>query len=207
MSEKTHINLSIDRKHQEIIDSFDTNDKSLSKLKKKKKDILKKLNSLENNISNLKNDEFIEVSMDISHLKSELVEINQKLTNIELRKEETEYFLKTTPVLYEYYKEISTNETINDESTQKQCIVKKNNLTSQHRFKPKTVLDFFGQSNLKTEDDDVANTNIINNKIIKSDISNKRGDMLYKYLNIVDPIKASKKKRVVCIFVICVELK
>tara|TARA_A100001015_G_scaffold295886_1_gene375410 strand:+ start:265 stop:393 length:129 start_codon:yes stop_codon:yes gene_type:complete len=41
MSDQSITNLSIDQKHQEIINNFDLNDKSLQKIKKKKKTLKK----------------------------------------------------------------------------------------------------------------------------------------------------------------------
>ena len=156
---------------------------------------------MQNNNDNLKNDDFIEISLQISNLKSQLFEINNKLQNIESKKDENTYFLKTTSVLYEYYSDVSQSNNKIDIIKEKQCTVKKNNLTSQHRYKPKTVLDFFGDNNNqevnnieKNEIDKEKDKPIFNNKIIKSNISNKRGDMLDQYLNLIDPINSSRKK-------------
>ena len=95
--------ITLDAKHNEIIKNFKEEQKNLKKyylelkLEEEKLDKIQKDNNIALNPEDLTT---------IFSIQNNIDELKEKIKNIELQSKETDYFIKTGNILYEYYNEM-----------------------------------------------------------------------------------------------------
>ena len=134
----------LDKKHNEFIDEFNTNEKVvIPKLKNEKNILLKKLN----------NHKEIKSIDDKIFLEDKLNEVNEKIKLLKNKKKK--YYLKNSKYIFEYFE---NKKNINEKSK---------NIINQS--KSKIIGDFF---KIKNDNEDIILNNKQNKNIVKSYLSN-----------------------------------
>ena len=95
--------ITLDAKHNEIIKNFKEEQKNLKKYYLELKLEEEKLDKIQKNDSITLNPEDLTV---IFLIQNNIDEFKEKIKNIELQSKETDYFIKTGNILYEYYNEM-----------------------------------------------------------------------------------------------------
>ena len=95
--------ITLDAKHNEIIKNFKEEQKNLKKYYLELKLEEEKLEKLQKNDSIALNPEDL---TGIFSIQNNIDELKEKIKNIELQSKETDYFIKTGNILYEYYNEM-----------------------------------------------------------------------------------------------------
>jgi len=95
--------ITLDAKHNEIIKNFKDEQKNIKKYYQELKIEQEKLKNLQTNDNILINPSELTIIFDI---QNRIDEIKNKINNIENKTEETDYFIKTGNILYDYYNEI-----------------------------------------------------------------------------------------------------
>ena len=91
--------ITLDAKHNEIIKNFKEEQKNLKKYYLELKSEEEKLDKIQKNDSITLNPEDLTV---IFLIQNNIDELKEKIKNIELQSKETDYFIKTGNILYEY---------------------------------------------------------------------------------------------------------
>jgi hypothetical protein len=95
--------ITLDAKHNEIIKNFKEEQKNLKKY-------YLELKSEEDKLQKIKKDDNITLNpedlTDFFSIQNNIDELKEKIKNIEYQSKETDYFIKTGNILYEYYNEI-----------------------------------------------------------------------------------------------------
>ena len=190
----------LDSKHQEILNLFDNEKKKLPSMKKE----LIKLNNKYKNILTIPNYELTDSQLKEKFaIKDNINSLENNIKRIENNEEELKYFLYTSPILYNYYENIKTigenedsdeDDEINDEENHIDSIQKKNNTNNNTK---NNILNFFSNIEQKNTEE---NTQEINEKIEqqtlpKHKISDyitttenfQRANYRNQYLKIIDP--------------------
>ncbi len=95
--------ITLDAKHNEIIKNFKEEQKNLKKYYLELKSEEEKLEKIQMNDSIALNPEDL---TSIFSIQNNIDELKEKIKNIELQSKETDYFIKTGNILYEYYNEM-----------------------------------------------------------------------------------------------------
>jgi len=95
--------ITLDAKHNEIIKNFKEEQKNLKKYYLELKSEEEKLDKIQQNDSVALNPEDL---TSIFSIQNNIDELKKKIKNIELQSKETDYFIKTGNILYEYYNEM-----------------------------------------------------------------------------------------------------
>jgi hypothetical protein len=95
--------ITLDAKHNEIIKNFKEEQKNLKKYYLELKSEEEKLDKIQLNDSIALNPEDLTA---IFEIQNNIDELKEKIKNIELQSKETDYFIKTGNILYEYYNEM-----------------------------------------------------------------------------------------------------
>jgi hypothetical protein len=95
--------ITLDAKHNEIIKNFKEEQKNIKKYYLELKSEEEKLDKIQKNDSIALNPEDL---TDIFSIQNNIDELREKIKNIELQSKETDYFIKTGNILYEYYNEM-----------------------------------------------------------------------------------------------------
>jgi hypothetical protein len=95
--------ITLDAKHNEIIKNFKEEQKNLKKYYLELKSEEEKLDKIQMDNSIALNPEDL---TGIFSIQNNIDELKEKIKNIELQSKETDYFIKTGNILYEYYNEI-----------------------------------------------------------------------------------------------------
>jgi len=95
--------ITLDAKHNEIIKNFKEEQKNLKKYYLELKSEEEKLDKIQKNDSIALNPEDLTA---IFSIQNNIDELKEKIKNIELQSKETDYFIKTGNILYEYYNEM-----------------------------------------------------------------------------------------------------
>lgn len=95
--------ITLDAKHNEIIKNFKEEQKNLKKYYLELKSEEEKLDKIQKDNSIALNPEDL---TGIFSIQNNIDELKEKIKNIELQSKETDYFIKTGNILYEYYNEI-----------------------------------------------------------------------------------------------------
>jgi len=95
--------ITLDAKHNEIIKNFKEEQKNLKKYYLELKSEEDKLDKIQKDDSIALNPEDLTV---IFLIQNNIDELKEKIKNIELQSKETDYFIKTGNILYEYYNEM-----------------------------------------------------------------------------------------------------
>jgi hypothetical protein len=95
--------ITLDAKHNEIIKNFKEEQKNLKKYYLELKSEEEKLNKTQIDNSIALNPEDLTA---IFSIQNNIEELKEKIKNIELQSKETDYFIKTGNILYEYYNEM-----------------------------------------------------------------------------------------------------
>ena len=95
--------ITLDAKHNEIIKNFKEEQKNLKKYYLDLKAEQDKLEKIQLNNSIALNPEDLTT---IFEIQNNIDELKEKIKNIEMQSKETDYFIKTGNILYEYYNEM-----------------------------------------------------------------------------------------------------
>ena len=95
--------ITLDAKHNEIIKNFKEEQKNLKKYYLELKSEEEKLEKIQKDSSIALNPEDL---TEIFSIQNNIDELKEKIKNIELQSKETDYFIKTGNILYEYYNEM-----------------------------------------------------------------------------------------------------
>jgi len=95
--------ITLDAKHNEIIKNFKEEQKNLKKYYLELKSDEEKLDKIQKNDSIALNPDDLTY---IFSIQNNIDELKEKIRNIELQSKETDYFIKTGNILYEYYNEM-----------------------------------------------------------------------------------------------------
>ena len=95
--------ITLDAKHNEIIKNFKEEQKNIKKYYLELKSEEDKLDKIQLNDSIALNPEDLTA---IFEIQNNVDELKEKIKNIELQSKETDYFIKTGNILYEYYNEM-----------------------------------------------------------------------------------------------------
>lgn len=95
--------ITLDAKHNEIIKNFKEEQKNLKKYYLELKSEEEKLDKIQKDDSIALNPEDLTF---IFSIQNNIEELKEKIKNIELQSKETDYFIKTGNILYEYYNEM-----------------------------------------------------------------------------------------------------
>lgn len=98
MKKNSDNNFTLDSKHNDYIKKFKKDKDDVDTQYKKLHDLEKKIKKLENDLD--KNDENYELLFD---LENEYKELKEEINKLENNKNEIDYYLKTNPILYNYY--------------------------------------------------------------------------------------------------------
>jgi len=165
-----HSTLTIAAKHQEIINKFNDDKKSIKELKNE----LEKKNKILSNYKpnyELEKDEILK-KLDI---EDEIKEIKSKIKHIESCKDEDNYFINTSHILYKYFDNIKSKPKLVKNKT------KQNKNTIHGSVNTKSITDFFEKNKPKPIDDN--NDNINNEKI---QYNNNQNSEINKFINNYD---------------------
>tara|TARA_B100000963_G_C22598881_1_gene659250 strand:- start:520 stop:1734 length:1215 start_codon:yes stop_codon:yes gene_type:complete len=154
--------VTLDAKHNSTVKQFNNDKKNLGKFKKELKLLHKELSSIKSiplkkmNLEEIEN-KFI--------LENKINDLSNKIKDINSNKNEYNYYLKTSDVLYNYYNKNSSNSNKNDTNNT-------NKYSNKVTDSKNTILDFFDKFN---------DNNKSNEEIDTSDKFNK-ANLLEEYL-------------------------
>ena len=168
--------VTLDAKHNEIIDDFKSEKKNLGKLQKKEKELSDNLSKLkeENRKSNIIN---IQIENQIITTEKKLSKVKKDIEKLSNDDEKINYFVKTGKILYEYYNDI-------DNVAQKNSYIENKN-----------ILKFFNTNN---DNDKINEEENDDKKLVKiSDFINKsnkfdRAAQLDSFMKEIDESYCSK---------------
>ena len=106
--------ITLDAKHNEIIKNFKEEQKNIKKYYLELKSEEEKLDKIQKDNSIALNPEDLTT---IFSIQNNIDELKEKIKNIELQSKETDYFIKTGNILYEYYNEMDDVAKQEDDST------------------------------------------------------------------------------------------
>jgi hypothetical protein len=106
--------ITLDAKHNEIIKNFKEEQKNIKKYYLELKSEEEKLDKIQKDNSIALNPEDLTA---IFLIQNNIDELKEKIKNIELQSKETDYFIKTGNILYEYYNEMDDVAKQEDDST------------------------------------------------------------------------------------------
>ena len=107
--------ITLDAKHNEIIKNFKEEQKNIKKYYLELKSEEEKLDKIQKDNSIALNPEDLTT---IFSIQNNIDEFKEKIKNIELQSKETDYFIKTGNILYEYYNEMDDVAKQEDDSPQ-----------------------------------------------------------------------------------------
>ena len=92
--------ITLDAKHNEIIKNFKDEQKQIKKYQNELTINQQKLSKLLENASEIINPDDLTIQF---HLENKIKELQTKISKLESQKDETNYFIQTGNILYEYY--------------------------------------------------------------------------------------------------------
>jgi hypothetical protein len=95
--------MTLDAKHNEIIQTFKDDHKNIKKYQSELQSVQKKLNGLKKDTDLFLSPEELGIQF---HLENKIKELQEKIENLEQNNNETDYFIKTGKILYDYYNNI-----------------------------------------------------------------------------------------------------
>lgn len=159
--------MTLDAKHNEIIKKFKDEQKNIKKYKSDLNTFQKKLNDINNKNSNII-DPF-DLQMQFQY-ENKVKELQKKISDLENQNKETDYFVKTGKILYEYYNDIED-------------VAKNPSPTEPVKNDEKKITNFFGK---KEEDDNEGKRAITMTDFVESANNFDRASTLDSYLSKID---------------------
>lgn len=175
--------ITLDAKHQEILEKIENEKKNLPSLKLELKSYLREFNVLK---TIPKKDLTLEQFNHKYELKKKIIYLKNKVTDIQSDKLLNDYYLKVGTILCDYYNNLDNNDDKNSNQSDDENEEEKEDIKEETK-KP-NVLDFFNKPPSDT-DVDKKETNYTNTKIsdfVKTKSNFKRTSMLDEYLQQVD---------------------
>jgi len=126
--------ITLDAKHNDIMKSFKEEYKNVKKYQQELNEYQEKLNKLIENSSEIINPNDLAIQF---QLENKINELNNKIAKLESQKDETNYFIQTGNILYDYYNNIE------DVASQQTDEPKPHKKTEIQPETPK-ILNFFG---------------------------------------------------------------
>jgi hypothetical protein len=196
-------NITIDAKHNEIIDKFNNDKNLIPQLKNELNELIEEYKSSKNN--SLKNNS--EYIIERSIKKDKIYKLKNRINKIISNQEINNYYLNVGNLLHEYYKNVdsSTNNKIHSDIEDfEENLLNYNKDTKESNKKnkkqQKSVIDFFNnrmkdnsesQENVNTNENDIENeSNYTSMKIsdfIQEESKFKKKNFLDDYLKKTDP--------------------
>ena len=132
--------ITLDAKHNEMIKSFKDEQRNLKKYQQELKEKQKRLEELQN-----KTDEYIDplIMSEQFTLENSISNINDKIEKIKTMSKETEYFVATGSILYDYYNDIEDVALKQEESPKKED-KKKGRKKVEVKVENGNISSFFG---------------------------------------------------------------
>ena len=174
--------ITLDAKHNEIIRSFKEDQKNIKKYQAELSTVQKKLDKLKSNSETILSPEDLGIQF---HLENKRNELQEKLDNLEVNQDETDYFIKTGNILYEYYNNI---EDIADDNEKP---------VPQAQAQPaqkSQLLSFFGIKQPEETADNSGKIARTINDFVESNHKFDRASTLDNYLSIIDKSYGLKSK-------------
>ena len=177
--------ITLDAKHNEIIKNFKEEQKNLKKyylelkLEEEKLDKIQKDNNIALNPEDLTT---------IFSIQNNIDELKEKIKNIELQSKETDYFIKTGNILYEYYNEMDDVAKQEDDSPPPKKKEKKDKKKVAIGENESKIGDFFG---IPVKQDDIEENNegkrvLKMNDFVQMGTNIDRASKLDAYLSKID---------------------
>lgn len=179
--------ITLDAKHNEIIKNFKEEQKNLKKY-------YLELKSEEEKLEKIQRDNSIALNPDdlteIFAIQNNIDELREKIKNIELQSKETDYFIKTGNILYEYYNEIDDVAKQEDDSPPPKKKEKKDKKKVAVGENDAKIGAFFGIAS-KSEEKDVEDNNegkrvLKMNDFVQMGTNIDRASKLDAYLSKID---------------------
>lgn len=178
--------ITLDTKHKQIMRDLRNNKKSLSTYKREYAEGKKRLKELETTPAHeLTTNEFEEKY----RLNTQLKELKQTIHRIEDNRDEDEYFINTSDLLYQYYEK--TNEPIQETDLEIKPTVR---AKTKKPSRALLISDFLNQTNMNNMEMGTSPSSFSTPKMdsyfnnsIQEEATMKRGEILDKYLRKVDP--------------------
>jgi hypothetical protein len=179
--------ITLDAKHNEIIKNFKEEQKNLKKYYLELKSEEENLNKIQLNESIALNPEDLTA---IFEIQNNIDELKEKIKSIELQSKETDYFIKTGNILYEYYNEIDDVAKQEDDSPHLKKKEKKEKKKVVGGENEPKIGAFFGIAS-KSEEKDVEENNegkrvLKMNDFVQMGTNIDRASKLDAYLSKID---------------------
>lgn len=181
--------ITLDAKHNEIIKNFKDEYKNVKKYQQELNTYQQKLSKLLENSPEIINPEDLSIQF---LLENKIKELNTKISKLEAQKDETNYFIQTGNILYEYYNNI--------EDVASQYIEEPNKKVETVSETPK-ILNFFGgpivsnEAPIEEEDKEGKRALTMSDFVESGQSQNfDRASSLDNYLSIIDKGYGVKSK-------------
>jgi hypothetical protein len=179
--------ITLDAKHNEIIKNFKEEQKNIKKYYLELKSEEEKLDKIQKDNSIALNPEDLTT---IFSIQNNIDELKEKIKNIELQSKETEYFIKTGNILYEYYNEMDDVAKQEDDSPPPKKKEKKDKKKVAIGENEPKIGAFFGISS-KLEEKDIEENNegkrvLKMNDFVQMGTNIDRASKLDAYLSKID---------------------
>ena len=190
-------NITIDAKHNEMINYFDDLDKSIPQLKEKLNNLVEEYKNSKD--KSRKND--IEYISERNFKKEEIMELKNKINNIISKNDINDYYLNVGSLLHNYYENIENSKNNNDiESFEDNLInYEKDSKKKNKDIDDNSVLKFFNNRDKNNDEniDKITENNYTSMKIsdfVKEESKFKKKYFLDDYLQKIDPNYISQIK-------------
>jgi hypothetical protein len=175
--------ITLDAKHNEIIRSFKEDHKNIKKYQAELSVVQKKLDKIKNNSESIPKPEDLGIQF---HLENKRNELQEKIDNLEINQDETDYFIKTGNILYEYYNNIEDIADDNERPAQQ--------AQAQPAAQQSQLLSFFGIKQPNETADNSGKIARTINDFVESNHKFDRASTLDNYLSIIDKSYGLKSK-------------
>jgi len=190
--------ITLDAKHNEIIKNFKDEQKQIKKYQNELTINQQKLSKLLENASEIINPDDLTIQF---HLENKIKELQTKISKLESQKDETNYFIQTGNILYEYYNNLEDIAHKEEEPEEEQEVTppKKTKPVKAVDDTPK-IMNFFGgvtpvsQEVEKEEDDNEGKRAFTISDFVESSENFDRASSLDNYLSKIDKTYGIKSK-------------
>ena len=192
-----HDNITIDAKHNEMINYFDDLDRSVPNLKEKLNNLVEEYKISKDKLR--KND--IEYTSERNFKKEEIIELKNKINNIISKNDINEYYLNVGSLLHNYYENIENSKNNNDIENFEDNLInyEKDSKKKKKEIDNNSVLTFFNNRDKNNDEniDKITENNYTSMKIsdfVKEESKFKKKYFLDDYLQKIDPNYISQIK-------------
>ena len=192
-----HDNITIDAKHNEMINYFDDLDRSVPNLKEKLNNLVEEYKISKDKLR--KND--IEYISERNFKKEEIIELKNKINNIISKNDINEYYLNVGSLLHNYYENIENSKNNNDIENFEDNLInyEKDSKKKKKEIDNNSVLTFFNNRDKNNDEniDKITENNYTSMKIsdfVKEESKFKKKYFLDDYLQKIDPNYISQIK-------------